>query len=126
MGAIKRYEMMVPYSTVRSFETLMTSCSNNVKFQINGLYFVIALHRFRNKFMSPVLCSISKFMNLGLTFAWNYQTRHISFEISMRQSTIGSYFRYGTQRVTQSYNVAKEKAREHVNCIRSTSVDISE
>ena len=48
------------------------------------------------KIMSPVVFHI-KTMNRVLPFTWKYQTRLAEFKISMRPSTRGSYFRYGTQ-----------------------------
>ena len=48
------------------------------------------------KIMSPFVFYIEN-MNRGLAVAWKYQTRLAEFDISMRTSTRGSYFRYGTQ-----------------------------
>ena len=39
-------------------------------------------------------------MNLWLTVSWKYQTWQALLDISIRPSTLGSYFGYGTQWVT--------------------------
>ena len=64
----------------------------------DGFYFVFTWYRFKKKFMPPVLCSISKI----------WTPRLAEFDIFMRPSTRGPYFRYGTQWVTQSYNIVAQ------------------
>ena len=75
----KRYGRMVSYSLVHSFITFMTSRFNNIKFLLMcWLLFCFYIISVREKVKATHIVS------------------QATFDISMRPSTLGSYFRYGT------------------------------
>ena len=82
------------YSFVRcSFETFMKS-HFNIKFHLFWR-FLFCFYMISVQEKVCILFNI-KDMNLGLTVAWKYQTLQASFDVSMRPSTHGLYYRYGS------------------------------